>query len=152
MYLEYVKIRENSIDPDRSNPSDAGMDVFYCPDDNTGSLAWNPGDSRKVPTGLRFGVPHGYMLEVKNRSSVASKMNLVVGACVVDPGYDGELFIDLHNIGKDTVFVNAGDKIAQVVLIPIVHFRAVENVKGNLYKEQIAMSKRGDGGFGSTDA
>ncbi len=49
------------------------------------------------------------MLEVKNRSSVASKMNLVVGACVVDPGYDGELFIDLHNIGNDTVFVNAGD-------------------------------------------
>jgi len=151
MYLEYAKIRENSIDPERANPSDAGMDVFYCPNDKTACIALNPNDSRKIPTGLRFGVPHGYMLEVMNRSSIASKMNLIVGACVVDPGYDGELFIDLHNIGSTTQFLNAGDKVAQVVLIPVVHFRAVEKIDGNLYKEQIAISKRGAGGFGSTD-
>tara|TARA_Y100000310_G_C20558908_1_gene752019 strand:- start:297 stop:755 length:459 start_codon:yes stop_codon:yes gene_type:complete len=152
MYLEYVKIREESIDPARANPSDAGMDVFYCPDDHTKTLAFNAGDSHKVPTGLRFGVPHGYMLEVKNRSSIASKQNLIVGACVVDPGYDGELYIDLHNIGRETRFINAGEKIAQVVLIPIVHFRAVENEEGTLYKHKIAMTNRGDGAFGSTNA
>ena len=68
MYLEYLKIRENSIDPSRSNPSDAGMDVFYCPDQpNAMSLGISPGNCRVIPTGLKFGVPHGYMLEVKNR-------------------------------------------------------------------------------------
>ena len=116
------------------------------------ALAINPGDCRVIPTGLRFGVPHGYMLEVKNRSSVAAKRHLLVGACVVDPGYDGELYINLHNVGIATQFINAGDKIAQVVMIPVVHFRPVEKKSGSLYEDQIAMSKRGTGGFGSTDA
>ena len=153
MYLEYLKIRENSIDPSRSNPSDAGMDVFYCPDQpNAMSLGISPGNCRVIPTGLKFGVPHGYMLEVKNRSSVAAKRSLLVGACVVDPGYDGELYINLHNVGNQDQFINAGEKIAQVVLIPVVHFRAVEKKNGSLYEDQIAISKRGSGGFGSTGA
>ena len=152
MYLEYVKIRDRSMSPVRANPSDAGADVFYCPDQpNAECLAINPGECRVIPTGLRFGVPHGYMLEVKNRSSVASKRHLLVGACVVDPGYDGELYINLHNVGNATQFINAGTKIAQVVLLPVVHFRAVEKKTGSLYEDQIAMSKRGAGGFGSTD-
>jgi dUTPase len=92
------------------------------------------------------------MLEVKNRSSVAAKKSLLVGACVVDPGYDGELFVNLHNVGKESQFVAAGDKIAQVVMIPIVHFRACESESGDLYNwEQIAISDRGDGALGSTD-
>ena len=153
MYLEYVKIRENSIDPERANPSDAGMDVFYCPDQpNAMSLGISPGNCRVIPTGLKFGVPHGYMLEVKNRSSVAAKRSLLVGACVVDPGYNGELYINLHNVGNQDQFINAGEKIAQVVLIPVVHFRAVEKKSDSLYEDQIAISKRGAGGFGSTDA
>jgi dUTP pyrophosphatase len=153
MYLEYLKIRENSIDPSRSNPSDAGMDVFYCPDQpNAMSLGISPGNCRVIPTGLKFGVPHGYMLEVKNRSSVAAKRSLLVGACVVDPGYDGELYINLHNVGNQDQFINAGEKIAQVVLIPVVHFRAAEKKNGSLYEDQIAISKRGSGGFGSTGA
>jgi dUTPase len=92
------------------------------------------------------------MLEVKNRSSIAAKRHLIVGACVVDAGYDGELFVNLHNIGKEDQFIAAGAKIAQVVLIPVVHFRAVESPSGSLYGwYPIAISDRGDGSLGSTD-
>tara|TARA_Y100001973_G_C5189864_1_gene330249 strand:+ start:1621 stop:1989 length:369 start_codon:yes stop_codon:yes gene_type:complete len=103
------------------------------------------------PTGLSFGVPHGYMLQVCNRSSMGAKRSLVVGAHIIDSGYDGEIFIDLHNIGTDTQFVSAGDKIAQLVLVPVVHFRPRRLEESNLYGEDISMSKRGSGALGSTD-
>jgi len=125
--------------------------VYYCPKNPREIAEIVPGRSILLGTGLRFGVPHGYMLEVKNRGSVASKRGLLVGACVVDPGYDGELFVNLHNVGLSTQFINRGAKIAQVVLIPVVHFRAVENKTGELYRDEIAISTRGEGAFGSTD-
>ncbi len=86
MILEYAKVRENAVSPERANPSDAGLDVFFSPAEPS-SVVLNPGDSKVLSTGLKFGVPHGYMLEVKNRSSVAAKRSLIVGACVVDSGY-----------------------------------------------------------------
>ena len=95
-----------------------------------------------LPTGLRFGVPHGYMLEVKNRSSVAAKRSLLVGACVIDSGYDGEVFINLHNVGNVTQTIEAGTKIAQVVMVPVVHFRRrTQPVQGFLRTSQLATSQ-----------
>jgi len=110
-----------------------------------------PGESKVIPTGLRFGVPHGYMIEVKNRSSVAAKRSLIVGACVVDSGYDGEVFINLHNIGKQLQVIQPGDKIAQLVMIPVVHFRPAEAANDRLYDDPITISDRGAGALGSTD-
>ena len=151
MILEYTRTHENVIDPIRANPSDAGLDVFYCPANENQALAINPSESRLAPTGLRFGVPHGYMLEVKNRSSVAAKHSLLVGACVVDSGYDGEVFINLHNGGKAPQFIKPGEKIAQLVLIPVIPFRARHNNSGDLYGDDITISDRGDGALGSTN-
>ena len=91
------------------------------------------------------------MLEVKNRSGNAAKMHLLVGACVIDSGYDGEVFVNLHNIGKEPQFIPAGMKIAQVVLIPVVHFRASETAENALYNYPMTISSRGDGALGSTD-
>ena len=86
-----------------------------------------------------------------NRSSVASKRNLVVGAHCVDSGYDGEVFIDMHNIGTEEQFIEPMDKIAQLVLVPVVSFRALETSDPDLYGwEAITISERGHGGFGST--
>jgi len=86
-----------------------------------------------------------------NRSSVAAKRDLVVGAHVVDSGYDGEVFIDMHNVGNMTEIIEPGTKIAQVVLIPVVPFRAVETKSGDLYNwYPITISKRGEGALGST--
>jgi len=151
MILEYSKTRAGAQEPVRANPSDAGLDVFYCPEDPTSIVSvLQPGESGIFSTGLRFGVPHGYMLEVKNRSGNAAKRHLLVGACVVDSGYDGEVFINLHNVGTKPQFIEAGMKIAQVVLIPVVHFKAMENRDGNLYDYPMTISNRGDGALGST--
>jgi dUTP pyrophosphatase len=125
--------------------------VFYSPEFEGQAVSVNPGECSIIPTGLRFGVPHGYMLEVKNRSSVAAKQSLLVGACVIDSGYDGEVFINLHNVGKRPQFIEPGDKIAQVVMIPVVNFRAAQSTNGDLYRSSITISERGDGALGSTD-
>jgi|TARA_A100001011_G_scaffold385744_2_gene460286 dUTP pyrophosphatase len=150
--LEYALTRTDAHEPQRANPSDAGLDVFYSPENPDQAIAIDPGVSRIVPTGLRFGVPHGYMIEVKNRSSVAAKRSLIVGACVVDSGYDGEVFVNLHNIGKQTQYIRSGDKIAQLVMIPVVHFRPMQSKSGDLYRTGITISDRGDGALGSTGA
>lgn len=151
MILEYALTRTDAHEPERANPSDAGLDVFYSPENPEQAIAIDPGVSKIVPTGLRFGVPHGYMIEVKNRSSVAAKRSLIVGACVVDSGYDGEVFVNLHNIGKQTQYIRSGDKIAQLVMIPVVHFRPMQSKSGDLYRTGITISDRGDGALGSTD-
>lgn len=151
MILEYMLARPNARDPERANPSDAGLDVFYSPDQDNQAIVIEPGNSKVIPTGLKFGVPHGYMLEVKNRSSVAAKRSLIVGACVVDSGYDGEVFVNLHNVGNSNQYIRSGDKIAQLVLIPVVHFRAYRSKSNNLYGSPITISDRGDGALGSTD-
>jgi dUTP pyrophosphatase len=149
--IEYHRTHFNSHPPTRGNPSDAGLDVYFSPKARE-PVTINPGQSVILPTGLKFGVPHGYMLEVKNRSSVASKRSLIVGACVVDSGYDGEVFVNLHNIGTKPQVVEPHTKIAQVVMTPVVSFRALETKNPDLYGwYPITISDRGDGALGSTD-
>jgi dUTP pyrophosphatase len=158
MLLEYYMIREDVYPPVRANPSDAGLDICYSPDLSKKKgishdlLIVEPWESVIIPTGLKFGVPHGYMLEVKNRSSMAAKRNLIVGACVIDSGYDGEVFVNLHNIGRDVRYIKPGERVAQVVMVPVVHFRAIATSEDNLYGwYPITVSDRGDGALGSTD-
>jgi deoxyuridine 5'-triphosphate nucleotidohydrolase len=159
MIIEYTRVRADVRPPERANPSDAGLDLYFNPESKgflpspkLDSVVINPGESQLLSTGYRFGVPHGYMLEIKNRSGVASKRSLIVGACVVDSGYDGEVFINLHNVGKEVQTIEPGTKIAQAVMVPVVHFRAVETQSGNLYGwYPITISDRGEGALGSTD-
>lgn len=151
MILEYVRVRPNVIPPTRANPSDAGLDLFYNPEVAT-SITLKPGETALFQTGYKFGIPHGYCLEVKNRSGNASKRSLLVGACIIDPGYDGEVFVNLHNVGTETQVIERGAKIAQVVMYPVVHFKAFEKHDKDLYGYYpIAMSDRKDGALGSTD-
>ena len=146
MIVEFQRVDEYAKIPTRSNPSDAGLDVYAHIED---PVTIEPGASVLIKTGLRFGVPHGYMLQVMNRSSVAAKRSLVVGAHVIDSGYDGEVFINLHNIGTKPQTVYYGDKIAQLVMIPVVAFRPLL-VESELYRQPITISDRGDGALGST--
>lgn len=151
MILEYFALPHCQYKPVRANPSDAGLDLRYNPPDKFHTYL-EPGESKILPTGLKFGVPHGYMLQIMNRSGNAAKKQLLVGACVVDSGYDGEVFVNLHNIGNETQQIYAGDKIAQAVLVPVGAIRFVETSKDNLYDwYPITISDRGDGALGSTD-
>ena len=151
MIIQYQRLDEYVKVPTRSNPSDAGLDVYANIKD---PVVIDPRESVIIPTGLKFGIPHGYMLQVMNRSSIAAKRSLIVGAHVVDSGYDGEVFINLHNVGTELQQIKFGQKIAQLVMIPVVHFRALEEVDGLIYddRQPITISDRGEGALGSTGA
>jgi len=156
MILEYYCLPHCVHRPVRANPSDAGLDLCFNPHQGPGNTHMDgtvisPRQSVVLPTGLKFGIPHGYMLQIMNRSGNAAKKQLMVGACVVDSGYDGEVFVNLHNIGNREQYIESGMKIAQAVLIPVVHARFVETSENNLYGwYPITISDRGDGALGST--
>lgn len=155
MRLKFYKVRPEAKLPQRAHPVDAGLDLFYCSDPNFDShCLWSPNDEFKIPpgenclipTGLKVETPGGYMLEVKNKSSIASKRQLIVGACIIDPEYTGEIYVNLHNIGRKSQIVTPGQKIAQIVLIPI----AICVVDEITYDPAIRGTSRGEDGFGST--
>ena len=150
MIIEYCLLRPYGRNPTRSNPSDAGLDIYYNPPEGAVAVI-EPGASLRLGTGLCFAIPHGYMLQVMNRSSVASKRDLIVGAHVVDAGYEGEVFVDMHNIGNETQIIEPEEKIAQVVLLPVVHFRPSKVEYENLYEYPLSISQRGTGALGSSD-
>ena len=152
MLLKIAKTNNAAKLPNRANPSDAGADIFYCPkkDDLYPVKSLRFGDSVVLPTGIKVEVPHGYMLEIKNRSGMAAKKSLVVGACVIDSGYSGEVFVNLHNIGIDERKISPGDKIAQMVLVPVIQWRSHEVTEAEIYKDPLTISNRGDGSMGST--
>ena len=151
MILEYYSMPHAKHKPVRANPSDAGLDLKYNPDVGSQPVSIEPGQSMILGTGLKFGVPHGYMIQIMNRSGNAAKKQLMVGACVVDSGYNGEVFVNLHNIGSKPQTINPGDKIAQAVVIPVVPVRFLETSNDNLYEwAPITISDRGSGALGST--
>jgi dUTP pyrophosphatase len=150
MILEYHSLPHCKFKPVRANPSDAGLDLRFNPEEDK-PLSVGPGESKIIPTGLKFGVPHGYMIQIMNRSGNAAKKQLMVGACVVDSGYNGEVFVNLHNTGYKTQNIKPGDKVAQAVVIPVVPVRFLETSNDNLYDWwPITISGRGDGALGST--
>jgi dUTP pyrophosphatase len=152
MILQYHMLRGNDFPPVRANPSDAGLDLRWTPSEAAATLLRiEPGESALVPTGCTFGIPHGYMMEIKNKSGVAHKRQLLVGACVVDSGYEGEVFVNLHNIGQEVQLLEPGDKIAQAVVVPVVHARFVASESPDIYDwYPITISERGEGALGST--
>ena len=152
MILQYYMVHDNVHPPARSNPSDAGLDLRWSPADGevTGQRI-QPGESVLLETGCMFAIPHGYMMDIKNRSGMAAKRQLLVGACVVDSGYEGEVFINLHNIGTEVQLIHPGDKIAQAVVTPVVHARFIASETADIYEwYPITLSARGSGALGST--
>ena len=152
MNLKVHRIRSEAKLPRRAHKTDAGMDLFYCPSGARNDIikrdgfGIHPRESKLIPTGLKVEVPYGYMLEIKNKSGIAFKRKLITGACVVDPGYDGEIYVNLHNIGLQTQYIQPGEKIAQAVLIPIIHC-GIEEIALDSLNEN---TTRGSDGFGST--
>jgi len=146
MKLKVFKMRENAKLPVRAHTTDAGMDFFFAPKDNAPLLV-HPGRSCLLETGVKVEVPEGHMLQIMNKSGIASKRSIVTGACVVDRGYDGEIFVNLHNIGRETQICEPGTKIAQGVFVRISTPSLLEIGEDNIYATG---TDRGTGGFGST--
>lgn len=147
MKLKIYKVRETAKLPARAHETDAGMDLFYCPEYHSGWLSIKPGGSTLLETGLKIEVPPGHMLQIMNKSGVASKRQIITGACVVDSGYDGEIFVNLQNIGTKAQVLEVGEKIAQAVLIPIIVPELEEIEEDLVYGSP---TPRGSGALGST--
>jgi|TARA_B100000287_G_C20485122_1_gene722741 dUTP pyrophosphatase len=143
--MKISKIRDVKT-PTRANSTDAGID-FFIPNDYEGETEIFPGRSCLIPSGIKVNVPAGHALVAFNKSGVAVKKNLHVGACVVDCGYQGEVHINLTNVGESPQYIKPGDKIVQFVLLPLGE-PSVELIdSNNLYESE---SSRGEGGFGSS--
>lgn len=132
--------------PVRAHKTDAGMDFFFCPVEGA-AVRIAPGQSVLLETGTKMEVPPNCMLQIMNKSGVASKKHLITGACVVDEGYTGEIFVNLHNIGTDVEFIEPGQKVAQGVFVKIEKPQLWEIENDNIYDQETA---RGDGSLGST--
>jgi len=150
MQVRVQRVHENAKMPVRAHPTDAGMDLFYCPapkPEIPGQIETVlPHGTSVLPTGLKIEVPEGYMLEIKNKSGIASKRGLLVGACVVDRGYTGEIFVNLHNVTQRNQTIKDGEKIAQGVFVKIpTYVSLVES--DNIYDSE---TDRGSGALGST--
>ena len=144
--VRVFKTRPTAKLPIRAHSSDAGMDFFFDPIEGA-SVRIKPGQSVLLETGIKMQVPSGCMLQIMNKSGVASKRHLVTGACVVDEGYTGEIFVNLHNIGTEVEFIEAGQKVAQGVFVRIEKPDLWEVEDGNIYEEE---TSRGSGSLGST--
>ncbi len=142
--MKISKIRSVKT-PNRGTPESAGLDFFVPSDFETKELL--PGDSIFIPSGIRANVPSGHALIAFNKSGVALKKNLSIGACVVDEDYQGEIHLHLYNFGKEKTSISPGEKLVQMVLVP-VSYDTVEVVQENSLFQ--SSTERGSGGFGST--
>jgi dUTP pyrophosphatase len=151
MYLKMSKTRDTKLPTRANSGADAGID-FYVPNDWNGGSEWilQPGQSVKIPAGIKVEVPAGYALIFFNKSGVAAKKSLIVGACVIDHGYAGEVHINMINVGQENQLITAGDKIVQGILVPVITFETLEVPEDELYRDIHVAGNRGAGGFGST--
>ena len=149
MSVESVKIyrvRPDAKLPVRAHKTDAGLDLFFCPVEGA-AVRIEPGRTALLDTGVKMEVPSNCMLQVMNKSGIASKSHLITGACVVDEGYTGEIFVNLHNIGREVQYIEPGQKIAQAIFVRIEKPQLFEIEEDNIYGVE---TSRGGGGLGST--
>ena len=138
-----VQLTKPAKVPNRGTPLSAGID-FYVPEDFQ-ETTLDHGDSVLISTGIRVQIPPGHMLVAKNKSGIATKMGLVVGAELVDEDYEGIVHVHLIKATKGTCVISPGMKITQFVLVPVL-YDSVEVVD----QLESRNTQRGSGGFGST--
>jgi dUTP pyrophosphatase len=129
--------------PAYATAGSAGLDLRACLDE---ALTLAPGDTVLVPTGLAIHIGDaGLAAMILPRSGLGHKHGVVLGNLVglIDSDYQGQLMVSVWNRGKDTFVIQPMERIAQMVIVPVVQpsFRVVEDFDA---------SSRGEGGFGST--
>jgi dUTP pyrophosphatase len=145
--MKFLKIRDVK-DPSRGTSKSAGIDL-YVPNDFA-EFTLSPGQSVLIPAGLKVNIPENYAFIAFNKSGVATKKHLVVGACVIDEDYQGEIHIHIFNhSNREPVTINPGEKIIQCVLVP-VKYASIEIVQTEEQLWDGEVTERGEGGFGST--
>ena len=135
-----VMLDEGAIMPTRAHSADAGLDL-YTQEDFT-LLSFGEIDNYTVDTGVHMEIPEGYVGMLKSKSGLNVNRGVITEG-VIDAGYTGSIKVKLYNLGEDIQYFQRGDKIAQLVILPIVT-PALKLV------DKFAETERGDNGFGST--
>ena len=142
MAVRYVNftLDEGAKRPFKKHGGDAGWDLFVSE-----SCDIPPDETVGVHTGIHIDMPPFLYARITGRSSSLRKHGLLVNEGIIDNGYTGELFICVHNLGKETFHVEKGMRLAQVL------FHVIEDVRwAEVAEIKAKPGKRGDAGFGST--
>ncbi len=126
--------------PEYATPGSSGVDLcstMYC--------MIKPGDQALIPTGIKLAIPEGYEAQIRPRSGLALNQKITIpnSPGTIDADYRGEVMVLLKNEGEDPFTLRFGDRIAQMVFVPVARAK-FEEVK------TLDETKRGAGGFGST--
>lgn len=139
--LKYVKLDPDLPDPVRANPTDAGVDLF-----STISTSINPGCRELIGTGIAVELPENMVGFINPRSGLALQrgLSIVNAPGTIDAGYRGEIKVCLLNTDQqETIEINRGDRIAQLVILP-VWLPVLKLV------DSLTDSSRGISGYGSS--
>jgi dUTP pyrophosphatase len=128
--------------PAYATPGSAGLDIVAAV---PAPVELAPGERCAIPTGLAFALPEGFEAQLRPRSGLALRQGLTLlnSPGTVDADYRGEVQVILINLGRETVTIRRGDRIAQLIIAPVAR----------IAWEEFALlppSARGSGGFGST--
>jgi dUTP pyrophosphatase len=126
--------------PNYANPGDAGADIYAVE-----SVTLEPLQRGAVATGLCVEVPEGYEIQIRPKSGLALNYGITVlnSPGTIDAGYRGEVKVILINLGSEPYPIQPGQKIAQMVIAPVVMGNFVETTS-------LSQTQRSTGGFGST--
>ena len=144
--MEIVKVickaEDKEFLPVYSSAEAAGADLKACIQDD---IVLKPGQRYLVPTGLSIQLPEGYEAQIRPRSGLAIKygISLVNAPGTRDSDYRGEVKIIMINLGSEDFVIHRGDRIAQMVIAPVIHGMFT-------LSNSLDSTDRGAGGFGST--
>lgn len=138
--MKIKRLDERAVIPKRGSASAAGYDIYSIED-----VLLPAGGTKLIKTGLSMEIPENFFGGVFARSGLAVKEGIRPANCVavIDADYRGELMVPLHNDSKEERRITAGERIAQLVILPFlpVEFEEVD---------ELSETDRGEGGFGST--
>jgi dUTP pyrophosphatase len=128
--------------PDYATPGSAALDLRAAVDEE---VILQPGERTLIPTGIRIAIPEGYEGQIRPRSGLALKhgIGLVNSPGTIDSDYRGPVQVIVINLGSEPFPIRRGDRIAQLVIAPVVHVTIEE-------AHDLPETERGDGGFGHT--
>ena len=137
------KLQKNIILPEYKTDGSSGMDLMANVEQTVKIL---PGEKKMISTGIMVAIPEQYEIQIRPRSGLAAKNGISVlnTPGTIDSDYRGEIKIILINLGKDIFEIKKNDRIAQMIVCPIIKVELEE-------VEILPETVRGEGGFGSTD-
>ena len=138
--LKIKKLNPKAKLPKYGSEQAAGMDLFACLDKFE---VINPNEFLSIPTGIAMELYPGFEAQVRGRSGMAFNRNVFAFHGTIDADYRGEIFVLLHNCSPAPVTIKDGDRIAQMIISPVIKFSPVEVT-------ELSSTERGEGGKGST--